>query len=312
MPSLSEVVNKMKEVDSLIADLRRGMRHVHPYSVDALKRHVNELEKIRERIMREPMDSQQNLEDLLNKLGNCIRECLYPPYTGKPQTLPKPVPTPWEPPVTVPGVNLIMVVDSSESMWDALSVGGRIYELLVDWANYIKDMAEEAKVPATASVVWYGDPTNPDNRPHDVITMNKEPISNFPSKISQPVTDWSIGVDFPESGMTAIHNSIEEVYDPSVENSLILVSDDSNKISGGPYDRPELFSEVSLGAVTSKLDSLGIFNRYGLIPPKENAHIEDFFLQVRNYNKSGISFNYISDWARWTLDPTQAPGIGSD
>jgi hypothetical protein len=335
MPTLKTVINYVKQIDEFIKDLRRGMAHAHPYSVDALRSYVDELEEIRDTIMDATLMSGQNLDTLLQKMRECVRMCLHPPYTGKPQVLPKPIIDPWKPPVTVTGVNIIFVIDLSDSMFErgGLEKGGRVRNLLIAMANEIERYAKAAKIPCKVSLVGYADPTDPKGKNRPVfwdIILNKDPnvgkLSDAFSNINR--SKWARGSDNPESGMTAIYKTIDTVFDKSivngkpVENSLILVSDERQKLRGGNPGPHRLFpNEVSYAEIRNKLDKLKLFNRYALIPMKKgytyskkgqigkvnwNSQIIPFFRQCREYWDAS-TLKDVQDWVTWTLDPTRAP-----
>lgn len=337
MAKLSVVMKYMKEIDEMIKDLRKGMSHSHPYSVDALRHYVDELEYARDVIMNSDLETGENLDSLMQKIRDCVRECLRPAYSGKPQVLPKPVPDPWKPPVTVTGVNVIFVCDISDSMFEGggLEKGGRVRNLLIAFANEIEKISKLAKIPSKVSLIGYADPTDRagKNRPTFwTITLNKRPVSELSNafeKINR--TGWARGGDHPESGMTAMYKTIDTVIDKSivngkpVENSIILVSDERNKMKGSQHPPHARFDEVTLAQVDGKFDSLKIQNRYGLIPMKRgytktpsttskgtvgsvnyNVDVQKFFRQCREYfNASSLAD--VRDWVTWTLDPTKAP-----
>ncbi|WP_395894829.1 hypothetical protein ACH2FV_19595 (plasmid) [Bacillus safensis subsp. safensis] len=343
MTQLKTVMRYMREIDATIKDLRKGMSHGHPYSVDALRFYVDELEDIRDSIMQADLESGENLDSLFVKLRECIRECVQPSYTGKPQVLPKPKPDPWKPPVTVTGVNLILVLDTSDSMFEAggLEKGGRVRKLLVAFANEVERYAKLAKIPCKVSMVAYTDPTDknkpPRNRPvFWTIELNKSKniadLSNAISRINRG--KWARGSSWPESGMTCIYKTIDKVIDKSivngkpVENSLVLVSDERQKLKGGNAPPHPLYpNEVTFKMLEAKLDKLKVFNRYALIPMKVgyttlpsiwhkgkkgtlksqwNKDVRKMFRQSREY-WNAKTLKDVDDWVKWTLDPTKAP-----
>ncbi|MBK5496680.1 hypothetical protein P4V05_14430 [Bacillus thuringiensis] len=338
MPKLKSIMRYVKEIDKMIKDLRKGMAHSHPYSVDALRQYVDELEAIREVIMESGLESGENLDTLMYKIRECIRECVRPSYARKPQVLPYPKPDPWVPPVTVTGVNIIFVVDISESMFEGggLEPGGRVRNLLVATANEIERYAKAAKIPCKVSLVAYADPTDRagENRPNFWrILLNKSvDVQGLAQAFSDIGTlTFKRGSDFPESGMSAIYHSIDQVIDKSVvngkpvENSLILVSDDRQKLEGSSEPSHRLYKEVTYDQVDGKLNSLKVFNRYALVPMKTiytvlpgrkgpgkigpgnwNSPIIPFFRQCREYFHVS-TLKDVSDWITWTLDPTKAP-----
>lgn len=341
MTQLRYVMNYMKELDEFIKDLRKGMAHTHPYSVDALRYYLDELEEARDMIMNSDLRSGENLDTLMNKIRECARACLRPTYSCKPQVLPKPVPDPWKPPVTVTGVNIIFVCDISDSMFEGggLERGGRVRNLLVAFANEIERYAKMAKIPCKVSLVTYTDPTDiaGKNRPvYWTIELNK---SSAVGKLADAFENinrgkWARGGDWEEAGMTCMYKTIDTVIDKSivngkpVENSIILVSDERQKMKNSQYPpHPRYPNEVSLAQLDGKFDSLKIQNRYALIPMwygytklptrtqkgqwgklshEYNVDVQKFFRQCREYFKAS-SLNDIRDWVTWTLDPTKAP-----
>lgn len=337
MTRLNVIMRYMKQIDEFIRDLRKGMEHSHPYSVDALRHYVDELEMLRDTIMESDLESGENLDDLMRKIRDCIRECIRPAYSGKPQVLPKPVPEIWEPPVTVTGVNVIFVCDISASMFEGggLEPGGRVRNLLIDMAKEIERYAKAASIPAKVSLVGYADPTDRAgaNRPTFwTVTLNKEPVSKLANAFNNiNRSKWARGGDHPESGMTAMYRVIDTVIDKSevngkpVENSIILVSDERQKMKNSQHPPHSRFNEVTLSQLDSKFDKLKIQNRYGLIPMRRgytkvpsstsngtvgsvswNNDVKKFFLQSREYWNAS-SLGDVRDWITWTLDPTQSP-----
>lgn len=339
MAQLQVVMNYIKKIDEIIKDLRKGMAHSQPYSVDALRSYTDELEHIRDVILNSNLESGENIDSLLARARECIRTCLRPSYSGKPQVLPSPSPEPWTPPVTVTGVNVIFVVDISDSMFEGggLESGGRVRKLLVAMANEIERYASTANIPCKVSLVGYADPTDRagHNRPiFWTITLNKRPVSELANAFNNISRSGFVnGADAPESGMTAMYKVIDTVIDKSivngnpVENSIILVSDERQKMQGSQHPPHPRFAEVSLNQVDSKFDALKIQNRYGLIPMRygyinqptptssgtvgtlsteHNKDVRKFFRQCREYFKA-TSLSDVQDWVKWTLDPTQAP-----
>lgn len=335
MPRLDVVMKYIRQIDEYIKELRKGMSHSHPYSVDALRFYLDELERIRDVIMNSNLESGENLDNLMHKIRDCIRECLHPTYTGKPQVLPKPVPEPWRPPVTVTGVNIIFVCDISDSMFrnGGLEPGGRVRNLLVSFANEIERYAKMARIPCKVSLVTYTDPTDKEGKNRPVfwtIELNKDP--NI-SKLSQAFSSidrgkWAKGGDYEEAGMTCMYKTIDTVYDNSivngkpVENSIILVSDERQKMKNSQHPpHPRFPDEVTLQQIDAKFDELKIQNRYALIPMRRgytnpakgtvgavdyNRDVKKFFRQCREYWLAN-DLNDIRDWVLWTLDPTKAP-----
>jgi hypothetical protein len=314
MPQLSTLISYVKQIDNYIQDLRNGMAHAHPHSVDALRSYVEELENIRDTILGATLKGGQNLDALLGKVRDCLKACVSPTYTGKPAVLPPPTPETPEPKITVPGVNIIMVIDASHSMIPELSIGARIYKVIVDFANTVKQYAAKGNIPATVSLVWYGDPTNLDNQKKNAthpngfwwIAMNKGNVNDFPNKVSGqfPVNMWKKGKDFPESGMTCIYQCLSQVYKPGVENSLILVSDDWQKLEGSSKPSHRNFKETTLSAVTGLANNLKVRNRYAIVPASKMANIRPFFKDIKDYDRKSLSIKDIMPWVIWTLDPT--------
>ncbi|MGG3801250.1 hypothetical protein [Metabacillus fastidiosus] len=336
MYQLGNLMKYVKQIDGFIKDLRRGMAHAHPHSVDALRAYLEELENARDIIMESDLESGENLDSLTEKLRECIRECIRPGYSGKPQVLPNPIPDPWKPPVTVTAVNIIFVCDISDSMFEngGLEIkngkNGRIRQLLIDMAKKIESQAMSANVPTVVSLVGYADPTDKfgHNQPTFwTITLNKRPVSELDDAFTNiNRKGWARGSDNPESGMTAMYKTIDTVYDnriingKPVENSIILVSDERNKMKNSQHlPHPKYRDEVSLAQVDGKFDQLKIQNRYALIPMQRgyttngtvgrvdwNRDVKKFFRQTKEY--WGVSTaKDLNDWVKWTLDPTQAP-----
>lgn len=338
MANLSVIMRYMKEIDEMIKDLRRGMSHSHPHSVDALRSYLDELMLIREEIMLSDLETGANLDNLMAKMRECVRECLRPSYTGKPQVLPRPVPDPWKPPVTVTGVHVIFVCDISDSMFDGggLEKGGRVRNLLVAFANEIDRIAKLAGIPSKVSLIGFADPTDRlgKNRPTFwTITLNKQPSSSLANAFNNINRGGFVrGLDYEEAGMTAMYKTIDTVIDKSivngkpVENSIILVSDERQKMKNSQHAPHKNYpNEVTLTQLDGKFDALKIQNRYALFPMKKgytkmpsatskgavgatnyNVDSKKFFRQCREYFNAS-SINDIRDWVSWTLDPTKAP-----
>lgn len=331
MPKLSIVMKYMKEIDEMIRDLRNGMKHAHPHSVDALRHYVEELELVKSSILSSELLSGKNLDTLLSKARECLRSCIRPSYANKPEVLPRPIIDVWTPPVTVTGVNIIFVVDITHTMFygGGLEKGGRMRNLLVDTSKYISDVSKAAGIPCVVSLVFFADPTdyNGNNRPiFWEVALNKESdIGKLTWEFDNVNrTKWSTGADHPESGMSAIHHTIDTVHDASivngspVENSVILVSDERQKLEGGIPGSHSRYTEVTLTEVTNKCDTLGIVNRYGIIPKDYdgitgsalshpyNNQILPFFTDTFEYSKIS-KLSHVQDLINWTLDPTSIP-----
>lgn len=321
MARLSTIMAYMKRIDEYIHGLRKGMAHTDPYTVDALRQTVEELEAIKESILNADIQSGSNLEKIFEKVNACVRACIRPEYTGKQEVLGKPSPEYWKPPVTVTGVNIIFVVDISQSMFrnGGLEPNGRMRRILSDFSKDIQTRANSASIPCTVSLVWYADPTDKEGKNRPVfweVALNKDSNINNLTNAFDNVdrSKWAVGSDLPESGMSAIYHTIPTVFDSSiingkrVENSLILVSDERQKLHGGNPSSHPLYTEVTYNDVLNRCETFGIKNRYALIPTHNgwNSQIIPFFRQVRDYN-SVQSSSDLSDWVLWTLDPTQAP-----
>lgn len=321
MAHLGTIMMYLKQIDLAIAQLRKKMAHAHPYSVDALRHTLEEIEAIRRVLLRSELQSGANLEKLLEKIKACIRTCIRPEYSGKQEVLGYPSYEYWRPPVTSTGVNIIFMVDISHSMFRSggLEPGGRIRRVLVDFSREMETRALAAGIPCKVSLIWYADPTDQhgQNRPifWDVALNKVSDINRLATAFTHVnLGKWAVGADLPESGMSAIYHSIDSVFDQSVvnnkpvENSLILVSDERQKLHGGnPGSHPN-YREVTFQDVQSKCDRLGLKNRYALFPINngQNNQTIPFFRQVREIT-AVQSANDLSDWLTWTLDPTLAP-----
>lgn len=341
MPQLSFVINYLKELDKVIKDLRNGMKHSHPYSVDALRHTVKELEDIKETLLTAELRSGKNLESILEKVRDCIRACIRPPYTGMPEVLPKPVPEKWAPPVTVTGVNIIFVVDISRSMFvqgGGMETNGRIRKLLIAMAKEIKKYADQAKIPTKVSTLYYADPSNPSNQKGSEkrfwqIGLKHETDLDKLAKDFETVNRnaWAIGKDCPESGLTAMYKALDLLFDHSelngkpIENSLILVSDDVQKADDAPgsdtcpKSHPN-FKEVKINDLKNKLKQLKMKNVYALLPRYYGSPRCGNGRKVNNWGWCYMSLftdhkeywqvkniNDVYDWVLWTLDPSSAP-----
>ncbi|MGG1263882.1 hypothetical protein [Brevibacillus laterosporus] len=294
---LDSLVYQVSLIEKAIKEVEYAMRHASPHSVNTLRQQKEELQYFLEVIMNSCVNSNFDLESMLAIHGDCVRDCFRPFYTGKPVTLPKPKwdtpppPPPPEPPVaTVPGVNLILYIDTSGSMLNALR--GSLKVQLINFANYLKGQSTRANIPCTCSIVWYGDATDAggDGRnSYYTISMNKEDVANFPTKIANPVY-YRGGYNRPESGILAIKESLNQVYKNGVQNTLIYITDaesKANEMGATPSMVKKMFVEKDIQA-------------YGIIPTKREPNINDIFKDVREFTSG--NYNMIP-WADKTLRP---------
>ena len=296
---LDSLVRQVEAIEKAIKDLRFTMRHATaPQSVDALRRQIEELESIYEELMESCIISDLDLEALLTRNVDCLRNCLRPYYTGKPIVLPKPQwdvqppPKPDNPPLpTVPGVNLILYVDTSGSMRNTLGTRGNVRKTLEAFATYLKSESERANIPCTVSLIWFGDRTDPvgDGVNYYTIAMNKESVANFPSKVSAP--HWYRGgSNLPESGILCMKETLAQVYKPNVSNTLIYITDapsKENELGATPNQVKKMFQDYSIRA-------------YAIHPTNKAPDISSMFVEQRDIN----SYPYnIDSWADKTLRP---------
>jgi hypothetical protein len=293
---LDSLVKQVAVLEKLIKDLQFAMRHVHPASVDALRKQKEELEAIYDELMESCVLSNFDLEYMLSAHGECLRDCFRPTYTGRPIVLPKPQwPTPPPPPPptppapTVPGVNLILYIDATGSMRDDLGLNGNLRKELVQFANYLKTESTRANIPCTVSLVWFGDATEGDGRnTYYTISMNKGTVETFSAKISYPRW-YNGGAGIAESGILAMKETLTQVVKSGVANTLIYVTDapsKANEFGATPDQVKKMFADNGIKA-------------YAIIPFKA-PDIKGMFLDVRDFTKAPYN---IIPWADKTLRP---------
>jgi hypothetical protein len=295
---LELLVKQVAIIETVIGELSFAMRHTSPLSVDALRKQKEELELVLDELLESCVVSNFDLEFLLGKNGECLRECFRPSYTGKPVVLPRPKwdnpppPIPPDPPVaSVPGVNLIVYIDTSGSMKGTLSASGYIRKALLGFANYLKNQSVRANIPCTVSLVWYGDKTdtNGDGANYYTIAMNKGDVANFESSLSAPKW-YSGGSNAPESGILAMKDTLATVVKSGVANTLIYITDAPSKLSE---------SGASPNSVKALFDSYDI-QRYAIIPTSKEPNINSIFNGVMEYTKPPYD---MIPWADKTLNP---------
>lgn len=290
---LETLVKQVSVLERTIAELNYSMRHASPPSVDALRKKKEELQFILDELMESCVISNFDLEYILTEHDGCLRDCIRPSYTGKPVVLPKPKwdipppPPPAEPPkATVPGVNLIVYIDTTGSM--ASDLAGKLKAELVAFANYLKSESTRAGIPCTCSIVWYGDAKSDGRTTYYKIHMNKEDVSIFPTKIAQPVR--FSGGDTPESGILAMKETLNSVYKSGVQNTLIYITDapsKSNEEGATPSQVKQMFTDKHIQA-------------YSIVPMKKEPIITSFFKDNREYGEYPLN---IIGWADNTLRP---------
>lgn len=295
---LDSLVKQVSVVEKVIKDLRFTMRHASPQSVDALRRQIEELEAVYEELMESCVVSDFDLEYMLGKHDECLRNCFRPVYTGQPVVLPKPQwdtpppPPPDETPMpTVPGVNLILYIDTSGSMRRALGANGDVRKELETFASYLKSESERANIPCTVSLIWFGDRTdrNGDGQNYYTIAMNKESVANFPTKVSNP-TRYRGGYNIPESGILCMKETLTQVIKPGVANTLIYITDAPSK-------------QNELGATPEQVKKILQDNEvqaYAIHPTNKQPDISFLFAEQREFTKP--PYNTIP-WADKTLRP---------
>lgn len=297
MYALEQLVNQVDIVEKIIKDLRYAMRHASPNSVNALRKQVEELGSVYEELMESCVLSNFDLEYMLGAHDECIRECFRPVYTGQPVTLPRPKwdtpppPPPPDPPKpTVPGVNLILYIDSTGSMRGGLGKSGKLRLELEAFANYLKTESARANIPCTVSLIWFGDKTYDARGGSDyyAITMNKEDVTNFPTKIASP--KWYSGGDIPESGIVCVKETLKQVVKPGVANTLIYITDapsKKNEYGATPEQVKKMLQDNKVRA-------------YAIHPTNKEPNISGLFSDQREY--ASPPYNIIP-WADKTLRP---------
>lgn len=291
LESLSKQVAVLEKMKN---DLRVTMRHASPFAVNELRKQMEELDAVYEELMESCVISNLDLEYLLGAHDECLRDCFRPSYTGKPIILPKPKwdspppPPPAEPPLpTVPGVNLILYIDATGSMGDDLSKNGKLRKELESFANYLKAESARANIPCTVSLVWYGDATY-DKAGFHSITMNKESVANFPTKIGQKASYG--GGDGPESGIFVVRQTLSQVVKSGVANTLIYITDapsKANELGATPEQVKKLFADHKVKA-------------YAILPKNKEPNINGLFADTREFTKPPYN---ITTWADATLRP---------
>lgn len=302
---LESLVKQVAVIEKMIKDMRTTMRHVSPHAVDALRKQVEEMEAVYEELMESCVLSNVDLEYLLGEHDECLRDCFRPVYTAKPIVLPKPQwdtpppppepepePTPDPTLPTVPGVNLIVYVDTSGSMRDDLGASGNVRKALVELANRLKTESSRANIPCTVSLVWFGDATdiNGDGRnTYYSIAMNKGNVADFPTSVAAPVW-YRGGTGLPESGILAMKETLATTYKSGVANTLIYVTDapsKANELGATPAQVKALFDQYKI-------------NAYGIFPLKKVPDITGIFKDEREFTKPPYN---ILPWADKTLRP---------
>ncbi|QNR70388.1 VWA domain-containing protein (plasmid) [Paenibacillus peoriae] len=274
-----------------------AMSHASPRSVNALRQQKEELDYLLNVFMDSCVLSNTDLPSLLSANSDCVRDCFRPEFNKKPVILPKPQwdtpPAPEKPPVaTVPGVNLIVYVDTSGSMRGPLSPTGKVRKELINFANYLKTQSTAANIPCTVSLIWFGDATDSggDGRnSYYTIAMNKQDVSSFPSKVAAP-TWYRGGATPPESGILCMKETIDQVYKSGVQNTLIYVTDAASKSNEGnatPAHMKNVFNNKKIQA-------------YGIIPKSKTPNITGIFQDTREYTLRAYD---IVAWANKTLRP---------
>lgn len=335
---LGQAVDIMKQLDEYIRVNRRAMLHMNSLSVDAVRHYVNELEDIRETLYNQPIVAARNLDNLLEKYRDCVRDCLHPFYRHKGQDLETPIPDKWveELPVTVTAINLIVYLDISDSMfdWGGFQVGGTKRKLIQDFANKIKTRAQAENVPMSVSLVAYADPTDSRglNRPTfwEIVLNKSANVGDLANKISSiNKTKWVNGLSQLEEGITCIYKTIDSVYDGRVvngkktENIVLLISDERQRCSTYTSSHKNYPYTVSASAITNKLKGLGIKNFFALLPFDKgynyvgydvsrsrpviggkgwNRGLRALFRSTKEYWDT-TNLTHLDNWVRWILDP---------
>jgi len=291
---LDELVRQVAVIEEVIKKASHSMRHVSPESVNTLRIRKQELENLLAVIMDSCVISNLDLEYMITKNDECIRDCFRPTYTGKPVTLPKPKwdtppPKPPEPPLpTVPGVNLILYIDTTGSMRGDLGASGKVRRELTNFANYLASESNRANIPCTVTLVWFGDQSEDGRNSYYNIAMNKESVANLPAKISTPYW-FRGGMSIPESGILALKETLAQGVKSGVANTLIYVTDAPSK-------------ENELGATPAQVKTLfdsHNINAFGIFPYKA-PDIKGIFNDTRDYTKAPYN---IESWADKTLRP---------
>lgn len=315
------------------------MLHSGSLAVDAMRSTVHELEEIRDAIFKSTMQGNKNMDSLLMKYRDCVRECLHPYYNEKPQRIGQPVPEKWKPPeipVTVTAVNIIIVLDISDSMfdWGGFQSGGKKRKLIQEFATKIKKRAEEEGVPTVVSLVAYADPTDKygKNRPTfwEIVLNKSSDVGQLANKIgSINKNKWVNGLSQHEEGMTAIYKTIDTVYDKRVvngkptENIVILISDERQRYKPHVNSHKNYQNTVTETQFLTKMKNLKIKNIFGLLPfdkgynyvnyapnPKNpisggkgwNSYLRKSFRSTKEYWNIN-TVDQLDDWVRWSLDP---------
>lgn len=279
------LVEKVRQVEQTIKELNRAMRHLSsPESVAVLRRVRNELDLIYDQIMNSCIVSNTDIEHLLTKHRECIRECIRPVWQAEPINLP--YPTPYVPPappappvVSVAGVNLIIYADATGSMTDDWR--GSLGNKFVEFATYLNNEAVKAGIPCKVSLIWFGDK----NGQLTSVGLNKGSSSDL-ARAFRAAPVLHAGNEIPESGMLAIYKTLKNYVDPSVANTLIYVTDALSKTNEG----------ASAAAVKALFDQHDI--TAFAIHPKNDTGINIFDAT----QPWGSNYN-LKPWADKTLNP---------
>lgn len=295
---LEILVNQVSVIEKVIADLNYSMRHVSPQSVDAIRSQKEELELILVELLDSCVESNFDLESMLGKNGDCLRECIRPVYSGKPVVLPKPKwdvqppPPPPDPPVaSVPGVNLIIYIDTSGSMRGTLSASGAVHKAVIALASYLKTQSNRANIPCTVSLVWFGDGTDVggDGANFYTVAMRKADVSGLEAKLNAPT--WYLGgMTLPESGLLCIQKTLASLVDSSVANTLLYITDAHSKPS----------ESGATPTTVKKLISDNKVSAYAIVPTKGTPDISSLFKGVKEYTKPPHD---LTAWGAKTLNP---------
>jgi hypothetical protein len=256
-------------------------------SVRSLRKIREELQLIFDELMDACLISNDDIEGILRKREECIRECIRPVYTKAPLNLPYPqpvLPPPPPPPApTISGVHLILYLDSTGSMIPHYR--STFGSELNAFASNLKAQSDKAGIPCTVSLYWFGDATT---GPGQLVkqVLDKADVSQLAGAIAAPVL--LDGGDIPESGFRAMYDTLNGSTESGVQNTLIYATDAISKTNEG----------ASATAVKGMLDGLGIIP-FGIRPSKDTA-IDFVFNDTRDFE---LTNHNLDPWIDKILNP---------
>lgn len=81
--TLTYLMAKVNEIESVIQNLEQAMRHAHPNSTNILRRNKEQLTNMLDIIFDAEVSSDLTLEKLIQSHKRCIQDCLSPKYARR-------------------------------------------------------------------------------------------------------------------------------------------------------------------------------------------------------------------------------------